>query len=193
MFKTPQRPAIHAKPPQPTPRRQRGLTLVEISTTLAIASTLATMGIGSFKETTDQHRLGARATELATDLHYLRTEAVSRNRPLRMSFHEDAGGACYVIQSGPASACECSSQGSAQCEDESAEVLKVVAFPLSGRITLDSNVGSILIDSRLGTASPGGTIRLSDPQQREVRQVVNLMGRVRTCAVSGAVGGHPRC
>jgi type IV fimbrial biogenesis protein FimT len=54
-------------------------------------------------------------------------------------------------------------------------------------------VNSILFDPRIGTASPGGTVRLTDSAGREIRHIVNLRGRVRTCSAQGALAEHPAC
>jgi type IV fimbrial biogenesis protein FimT len=54
-------------------------------------------------------------------------------------------------------------------------------------------VNSILFDPRIGTASPGGTVRLTDSTGREIRHIVNLRGRVRTCSAHGALAEHPAC
>jgi type IV fimbrial biogenesis protein FimT len=66
-------------------------------------------------------------------------------------------------------------------------------WQVHGAQQVAANVNSILFDPRVGTASPGGTVRLTDSAGREIRHIVNLRGRVRTCSVQGALGGHPPC
>jgi type IV fimbrial biogenesis protein FimT len=41
--------------------------------------------------------------------------------------------------------------------------------------------------------TPTGTLRLSLRDGRGLNQVVNIMGRVRTCSRSGTVPGYPAC
>jgi type IV fimbrial biogenesis protein FimT len=60
-------------------------------------------------------------------------------------------------------------------------------------VTLLSNVRSIMVDPRLGTSTPGGTLRLSDRAGREIRHVVNIMARVRSCTPSGRLPGWRPC
>ena len=173
-------------------RTQWGVSLVECCAALAVSSVLATASVASFKDLGERRRLEGRVAELSTDLHHLRTEAVSQHRALRIRFQADAGGSCYVIHHGSQGDCGCDSSGTASCEGDTLAV-KVVSLPASERLSLSSNVGSILIDPRLGTATPGGTIRLSDSHGREVRHIVNIMGRLRTCSPNGKVAGHPAC
>lgn len=171
-------------------RPQWGVSLIECCAALTITSVLASAGVSSFRDMIERRRLEGRSTELTTDLHYLRTEAVSQNQALRIRFQGGANGACYVLHRGDN--CECSPTGTATCSGD-AEAIKVVSLPQSQGIGLSSNVQSILIDPRLGTATPGGTVRLTDPQGRELRHIVSLMGRVRVCRAGATTTGHPTC
>jgi type IV fimbrial biogenesis protein FimT len=90
----------------------RGITLVEALVTLAIASIVAWTAMPSFQGLVARQRLAGVATQLATDLQYVRTEAVARYEPLRISFWSDEGGSCYAIHTGSHAQCGCS--GAAQ-------------------------------------------------------------------------------
>lgn len=171
---------------------QRGLTLVECCTALSICSILAAASIQSFKDMGDRRRLDGRVAELAVDLQNLRTEAIRHQQPVRIRFQADSGGTCYVVHRSADGDCGCNSDGATQC-DPSVEPLRVVAFPNREHISMVSNVSAMVFDHRLGTATPGGTVRLSDTNGREVRHIVNIMGRARTCSPDGRVSGHPSC
>ncbi|MGH8282550.1 MAG: GspH/FimT family pseudopilin [Gammaproteobacteria bacterium] len=60
-------------------RKERGFTLLELLTTLAIAATLATIAIPSFTNTVRRTRSVAAANELHTALNYARHTAIIRN------------------------------------------------------------------------------------------------------------------
>lgn len=171
----------------------RGLSLLECCTVLAVLSVLVGAALPSFVDHLAKRRLEGRAVELSNDLQYLRSEAVSRNEAMRISFRSDAGGACYVLHAADAEDCSCASDGSARCEGDAGQPLRSVGLRHADGVTLASNVASIMIDPRLGTSTPGGTIRLSDAAGREIRHVVNIMARVRSCTPGSRLPGWRRC
>jgi type IV fimbrial biogenesis protein FimT len=44
-----------------------------------------------------------------------------------------------------------------------------------------------------GTSTPTGTVRVIGANGRELRHVVNVMGRVRTCSPQGNVAAYRAC
>jgi type IV fimbrial biogenesis protein FimT len=181
------------------PARCRGLSLIECCAVLAVLSVLLGLAVPSFADHLAKRRLEGRAVELSNDLQFLRSEAVSRNEAMRITFGSDAGGACYVLHAADAEGCACTSDGRASCEPGEGPQgvtptpLRSVGLPAADGVALASNVKSIMIDPRLGTSTPGGTIRLSDRAGREIRQVVNIMARVRSCTPAGRLPGYKRC
>jgi type IV fimbrial biogenesis protein FimT len=67
-----------------------------------------------------------------------------------------------------------------------------VSYALSAGVQLRSNSGSILFDAVKGTVTPTATLRVTS-SVGALHQVVNLMGRVRTCSPDGALAGYARC
>jgi type IV fimbrial biogenesis protein FimT len=171
----------------------RGVSLIEACTVLAVLSVLAGLALPSLADHLAKRRLEGRAAELSNDLQYLRSEAVSRNEAMRISFGSDAGGTCYVLHPAAAEGCVCASDGSARCTSPTLSPLRSVGMPAAEGVTLLSNVRSIMVDPRLGTSTPGGTLRLSDRAGREIRHVVNIMARVRSCTPSGRLPGWRPC
>jgi type IV fimbrial biogenesis protein FimT len=172
---------------------QRGWTLVEGCAGLAVAAILAGSAVSSFSGVINRKKLEVKSGQLLADLHYLRSEVVSRNEGLRISFGQDDGGSCYVLHSGSADQCQCSSSGQASCQDPNSRVLKSVAMPQQNGITITHNVASIHFDPRLGTSSPAGTVRMVDKQGRSIHHVVSIRGRVRTCSVRATLPNVPKC
>ncbi|WP_295636492.1 GspH/FimT family pseudopilin [uncultured Methylibium sp.] len=172
---------------------QRGLTFIETGATLAILASAATIALPGFGDVLQRRHTEGVASELATDLQYLRSEAVARNQSLRASFTTLPGGSsCYVLHSGPAGSCTCQSEGLASC-GPGARALKSVLLPPGSRSSIHANVGSIVYDPRHGTSSPAATIRVTGSDGRAIHHVVNIMGRVRSCSPSGAIGGYREC
>jgi type IV fimbrial biogenesis protein FimT len=172
--------AMSVLPPHVTARRQRGLTLLECCVCLSILCILLGSALPSFASMLELQRLRGQSATLVGDLQLMRSEAIVRNADVRMSFHATDGGSCYVA-------------GQAQCNGPQALLLHARHWPAGAAQQVTANVSSILFDPRVGTAAPGGTVRLTDNSGREVRHIVNLRGRVRTCSAYGALAEHPAC
>lgn len=182
---------MNSRPSQPRlQRRQAGLTLVETATVSAVVAVVAGTAVPGFERALQKHRLEGAAAQLETDIHYARSLAVALNTPLRISF--DNAAACYVIHTGAAQQCSCAADGSASCQD-GAQAQRSVAVGGPGALALKANVRSVLLDPVRGTSTPTATVRLESPQGLAIHQVLNIMGRVRSCSPSGAVGGYARC
>lgn len=177
----------------PTPRRtQRGITLVEtmvVTSMLAVVTSLAAPG---FDGAMQRRHLEGAAAQLETDIHYARMLAVARNAPLRMSFESSAEGSCYVIHTGSASQCSCAANGAAVCQGE-AQAERSVHFDAGGVVRLKSNSRSVLFDPTRGTSTPTATVQLTARNGTAIHQVMNVMGRVRSCSPTPAIAGYRRC
>jgi type IV fimbrial biogenesis protein FimT len=171
---------------------QRGITLIEAAIVLAVTAIVAGSAAPSLQRLIDARRLEGAASQLATDIQLIRTEAVARNEALRLSFHASPAGSCYVIHTGAANECSCPASGPAQCTG-SAHEIKTVTVATADHVALQANVGSLLFDPLHGTSSPTGTLRLIGSNDRAIHHVVNVMGRVRSCSPQAAVPGYRAC
>ena len=171
---------------------QRGLSLIEGCIVLAIASILVGTAAPSFIDTNKKVTLDGSASELATDFYLARSEAVARQQGVRVSFHAVAGGSCLVIHTGATADCGCDDGGAAQCSNGAA-LVKSNYFPASRGVAVTANVASMRFDQTNGTVSPTATVRMTSNAGPEVRHVVNIMGRVRTCSPGGLAKGYKVC
>lgn len=173
--------------------QQRGVSLIEVSAVLAVIAIVSAGAIPGLKDLQQRQQTRSVVTEIGTDLQWLRSEAVSRNQGIRISFSSGANGqGCYVIHTGAASACTCQAVGPAQCVGDAREI-KTVSQPTSGLTRVHANVSYMLYAPQHGTTTPGGSVFITGADGRSVKHVVSLMGRVRTCSPEGAVTGYPRC
>lgn len=183
----------HQAPAKALKTAQRGLSLVELLCSLAIVALLVGGALPMFNELRWNQALQSAASLLETDLHHARSLAVISGRPVRLSIQAPAsGGSCYVVHTGAAHACRCDGHGQAQCV-AGAELLRLAEQPASAGIRLTPAERSILFDGGKGTVTPTATLKLTDPDGRTIHQVVNIMGRVRTCAAVGTLGGLRPC
>ncbi len=171
---------------------QRGITLIEAAIVLAVTAIVASAAAPGLQRVIDARRLDGAATQLAADIQFVRTEAVARNEPLRLSFHAVTPGSCYVIHTGAADQCSCAASGPAQCSGSAREI-RTVTLAATDRVGLQANVGSLLFDPLHGTSSPTGTLRLTGANNRAIHHIVNIMGRVRSCSPQAAVPGYRAC
>jgi type IV fimbrial biogenesis protein FimT len=168
-----------------------GFSLVEAAVVVAIVAIVGASALPSFGALIDARRLDSAATRLAADLQLARSEAIARNRALRLSVVAGADATCWVIHSGAAADCSCSAAGVA-CGNGALAIQSVV-LPSAERVAVAGNVASIVFDPMHGTSTPTGTLSLSDVRGRTVRHVVNVLGRVRSCSPAGTVAGYPTC
>jgi type IV fimbrial biogenesis protein FimT len=171
---------------------QRGLSLIEVAVVLAVTAVLAGTAAPSLADFIGTRRLDAAAAQLATDIQFVRTDAVARNQPVRLSFFNAAEGSCYVIHTGAAALCSCAASGPANCTGGAVQ-LKTVQLPARDKVGVQANTGSVLFDPLHGTASPTATVRLLGMNGRTVHHIVNVMGRVRSCSPLNAMPGYAAC
>jgi len=140
----------------------------------------------------ERQALRGAAEELRSDLQFLRAAAVSRGQPLWLSTTQNAlGGSCYVIYAGVKGDCSCLPSGSTACA-AGAQVLKTVGFDAGGNVQLQ-RASTFGIEPVRGAATPTATLTLFNRAGDAVRQIVNVMGRVRTCSPDALVPGYSAC
>ena len=178
--------------PMQPPIPSRGVTLVETCMVLAVTGVLACTAIPGLQRLLEGRRLDGAALQLATDIRYVRSEAIARNQAIRLAFQSDGSGSCYIAHTGPSGQCRCVGEAPATCAG-GATALRSVHFPTGSGTSVRSNVSSIVFDPLHGTSTPTGTLRIVAPSGREVHQVINLMGRLRACSPGAAVPGYSAC
>lgn len=162
-----------------------GLTFIELAITLAVMAIVAATAVPGLADFIDARRLDA-------DVQFVRSEAIARNRTVRLSVHADAARSCWVIHTGPAADCVCGSGGTAVCSGDAVHIRSVV-LGLAAHVGVQGNVASIVFAPLHGTSTPTGTLRLVDSRGRAVHHIVNVMGRVRSCSPGAAVAGWHAC
>jgi type IV fimbrial biogenesis protein FimT len=184
-------------------QRQRGFTLLESLTTVAVSAVVASTALPSYSRWIAQQGLSGAAQQVLADLHWVRTEAVARQQSLRLSMMKGPLGSCYTVHTGGAGACSCmagvaaadfGSEAAAPSVCSAGSVaVKTVRWAAASRVALTATTSTMLFDPVYGTSTPTGTLTVSNTQGQQLRHVVNIMGRVRTCSPGGPLSGHPAC
>lgn len=173
-------------------RAQAGVTLVETTVVASVLAVITGLAVPNFDGALQRRQLEGAATQLETDIHFARTLAVARNAPLRISFETGAAGSCYVIHTGAANQCGCAADGPAVCQGD-AQAERSVRFAAGGAVGLKSNSRSVLFDPVRGTSTPTATMQLNARNGTAIHQVVNIMGRVRSCSPAPGLSGYRAC
>ncbi|MEY4753801.1 MAG: hypothetical protein RJA44_1476 [Pseudomonadota bacterium] len=173
--------------------RPRGWTLTELLIVLALGALLLSMALPSFSSFLEHRRIEGLSAQLISDLQYLRSSAVARQTRLRLRIQSHAGGSsCYLLHSGASDACGCDRSGQVQCQPD-AELLRQHVLPPDSALQLSATSASLLVDPRLGTFTPAGSIDVHNRSGAQLRHVINVLGRVRLCSPSGSWTGAPAC
>ena len=171
-------------------RLRRGFTLTEALIGVAVSAIAAGTVLPNFGGALERRRVEGAAAQLETDLQLTRSLAVAQNRTLRFEIARDAQGTCTIVHSGRAGDCTCSPQGAACVPG--VEAHRVQYHPASSGLAVQANVSSMVFDPMKGTVTPTATLRVEGPRL-SLRQVVNVMGRIRSCSPDGALPGYKAC
>lgn len=172
--------------------RNRGVSLLEFCVALAVVMILLSQAVPALSELRQRSRLQGLAQTVLTDLQYARSAAVHTGAAVHFRLSQHAEGSCYLLHTGASAACTCEGDGVALCKDGAA-VLKSHWLPVSSKLSMKANVGSISFQSRQGLATSTARIDLSLPGGPTIQHVVSIAGRIRSCAIDGAISGLPRC
>ena len=172
--------------------RQRGITWIETGVVMAVIAVVTAQAVPSMSRLIDSRRLEGAAVQFATDVQYARSESVARNQPVRISLYAPVQGSCYVLHTGAAAQCSCSGAAPAVCNGDAREI-RTVFLPSEQGVALAANTASVAFDPLHGTSTPTGTFRVLGRQGRAIHHVINVMGRVRSCAPAAGVAGYPTC
>lgn len=181
-----------ARAGQPHPRDPGGFTLVEALVVLALLAAIALAAVAFAPEAVERRRLAAVADQALSALHAARVEAQAHGRTVRVTPLGAGAGSCLVVHTGLREACRCTPGATPQC-DAPARLVAAVAAAGSAGIALRVNTPGAVYDPVLGTVTPTLTVQLTGSRGTELRHVVNLTGRVRSCVAAGAMPGWPRC
>jgi type IV fimbrial biogenesis protein FimT len=176
--------------------RQRGLTIIELMTVLVVIAILAVIALPSFNNLIGKRRVEGVFNELHTDMQMARSEAVARNRAVRVTF----GAGCYVVHvTSPATTTTCTqTTETIDPDDTKVKVAQLQASTNAALVPLDS-LTFIEFDPTRGTATWDGTGAAaavnvqSSAGAWQLRTVTAPVGRVRTCSPNTSVEGFPAC
>lgn len=179
-------------------RPGRGFTLVELLVTLLIAGVLLAIAVPSMREFVARKRVEGIAGELATDLRYLRSVQIERNRPMGIRFSSSPQMTCYVLfeeGGGRGADCDCAQQPICNAVAGASIELKTVSLPAASGISVTAAPASIRLVGANGMPDANATLvaSVSSSLGGEVRVETNQVARPSLCSVSGAHSALAPC
>lgn len=175
-----------------TQRRQRGITFVETAAYLSVVSVLLGSGLPALVDARDLRRLDSAVAELQGDIQHARNAAISLNQPVRLRTITTPGGSCTVLHVGPVGSCNCDLSAGTSCLGEG-RAIKSSTYAANLGVRLSTNVSTMTFGGDFGTVTPAGSFVAGTARHGEVKLVVSLTGRSRTCRLSGTSAAHPAC
>jgi type IV fimbrial biogenesis protein FimT len=199
-------------------RRIRAVSLIELMVVIAVGALIIGLAAPSFTDYIVTQRVRSVHAQLATDLQFARSEAISRNTfvSVRFQFTTGATGAsCYIIftrpepDSGNPVTCDCLAVPASRCATSPATTTEVrtVTVPneLSVNIRMESGLGdTVTFDPRSGglkvnpldysiSEIPEFSLATSAASDRRLLAIINASGRANLCTPSGSRLGGTSC
>ena len=182
--------------------RQRGFTLIELIIVLVVMAVLLVVAVGGFGSSFARKRVEGRAADIVTHLQQARTEAISRNGPVRTTL----GTNCLLVHTWPALATAPSCSGSTVTSSLPVVILAAVEFTASDVTVTREPVGQPVgyyqfnpFNNASGWLETDGgnnhgLVVGSSAGSWQLRLRVGLTGRVEICTpTSNSLPGYAAC
>jgi prepilin-type N-terminal cleavage/methylation domain-containing protein len=191
------------KPPRIAPP-VRGFTLIEMFVAVAILAIVLGLGLPSLRDWMIAQRVSSVATELATDMRYARSDAVSTNIGAGVVFGT-VGKGCYTVFRGPADRIfSCNCNNTPACPPAVAPnppvltELKTVLLPGNGDVSLTTtavNPELYRAGAMVANEGTGVVININGGSTRTLRVVTSTGLHFPTvCKPSGStIPGFKEC
>ena len=172
-----------------------GFTIIELMVVVAIAAILIVAAAPSFSEFLSRRRVEGLTAELVTDLHYTRSEAVSRNESVGMFFGTD----CYVIYrvrvptaSPTVATCTRTTKSITPAAAELKTVQLDAGRPVSmgpgGAANVEFDPVRGMVTNSAGDDTASVDVRSTSGKPWRLRAMLTIMGRAETCRPADAPG-----
>lgn len=169
----------------------QGFTLIELMVAIAVLAIFITIGIPSFLDTIEKHRVASAIEKVYADLHLARSQAIKSNQRQFVSLTAGAGW-CYGIDD-TAAGCDCSANA---CVMDG--VPRNIGSADFTNTNLAVDVASIEFEPRRGLpqdangAPLAGNFTISTANGRSAQVTMNAIGRLSICSDDPRMG-YPAC
>jgi type IV fimbrial biogenesis protein FimT len=184
--------ACHRNSSTRTRSAKRGLSLVELLCTLCISASTLLASANGMRDLMQSQRLQSVATELEGEIALAKSTAILHGQTVRLTVQPIDQGSCIMIHTGAKDACKCGTSGLPVCETTT-QLMHVQRHDSRTGVRYLTSDMSLTFSAHRGTVTPTATFKVSDSTGRTLHQIVNVMGRTRTCTPKGQVPGFKLC
>jgi prepilin-type N-terminal cleavage/methylation domain-containing protein len=163
----------------------RGVTAIELMIAVAIMGAVAAIAAPAFQQQIERRRLMAAAETVLADLRWARSEAIKRNKVVRVTFATGDSWNYSISSRDDPTVGENTDIKAVSYTDYVKTTLSSVSF--SGGV-VRTNFNNVR-----GTAGAGTVALKSTVNNYELHVVLSLLGRSRICAVGSTMGGYDKC
>lgn len=172
-------------------RPSTGLGMTDLLVALFILAGLLGATLHWSAAMAQRHATEAAAALLETDLRHARALALAMDAPVRFEVLSAIDQpACYVTHTGAAGACRCTAGAAAECAP-GVRLLRSVQLPGDGPVQIQHSGRALSFHPGKGTVTPTATFVVNGRDGSSIRQVINIMGRVRSCSDQRLAGLKP--
>jgi type IV fimbrial biogenesis protein FimT len=178
---------------QRRPIPAHGLGSIEIYATLCCSALLISQALPRIESIRDRQAVQVVAGELDQQLRMARQTAITLNTPVRLTLRALTGGDghCTLMHTGDPRECRCADPATgtpAGC-DAPARLLHASSTRLAeAGATVTTLNRTLIFAPDHGTVTPTATFEIRSRQGLRVRKIINILGRVRGCAVTALPG-----
>jgi type IV fimbrial biogenesis protein FimT len=186
-------------------RPPSGFTLIELMVVIALVGVLLALAAPSMRDMIDVRRLRAINSQLVTDLHFARSEAISRRAVVRLDFRDSPTQTCYTMSTSQSAAapfiCNCLNGPGLACPVGTVAMeLKTVSVPKGSRTQItfpfaqhrrfgfEPTMGGLVMTpvDLAPIAMPEAWVETSIDNARKFRIELLQSGRHSVCAPPGS-------
>lgn len=169
-----------------------GFTLVELLVVIALVAIILALAAPSFTATLARKRLEGVASELATDMHYARSEAAQRNAAVGIVFGTDCY-VIYVLENYSATSCAAVGIGSGVTTLKTVRITNGTSLnfvpPVARAFIAFDPVRGLAADAT-GAIDLSGYVDLTHSAGNwQIRALVTKVGRVKLCSPNSTISG----
>lgn len=176
--------------------QKQGFTLVELMVGLVILAVLLAIAVPSMREFIARKRVEGVATELATDMRYLRAQQLQRGGQVSIRFGSNDSLTCYtLVADGGGDWCDCTLGAGQACAGTNNVEIKTGVFRRSSGVVVVSTPAAMRITLGGLTGLPSAPLlaSVSSSLGGEVRVSANSLASPSLCSVSGHESSLKAC
>ena len=175
--------------------KRRGFTLIETMVTVAIVAILMAMAVPSMQKLIARKRVAGVASELASDIRYLRSMGVQTANPVQIDFGTDSTSTWYNLSVDANERGPCTVPANCNGLLRNPVSMKFVVLKTAEGVSVVSGTANTRFSGTNATPINGSTFTaiVSSSIGGSVKVLTNAAGRPFACSLLGQESNFPTC